>query len=316
VKSNVDLAARVTQGAQSGQEDPTPSVYVIIPNKNGMEHLSYSLPSLFGTTYPNYRIVLVDDGSTDDSLAFVVREHPKVRILENRRGKGFAGSVNTGIVHALASGAGYVAVCNSDVKVLPDWLNLALPAFANGPAIGLVGFTEVTRDREELFYTAAIDKQAVISRSVERLAGCLYICPAATFRRIGLFDEAYFMYGEDSDLFLRLIAARYQIVETNIPVWHFGEGASPKRKLLTTWLAYRNAIRVTVKNESAFRVLRMIVSLANQGCNPFLHRSAGNPNFNRLRRYNPLINIFLLLASCAWNLWNIGTTLGARNQRA
>jgi GT2 family glycosyltransferase len=310
------LVAAVTGDARFGEEGATPSVYVIMPNKNGMRHLSYSLPSLFNTTYRNFHVVLVDDGSTDDSPGFVAREYPNVLILENRRGKGFAGSVNTGIEHALANGAGYVAVCNSDVKVLPEWLGLALPTFAKGRAIGLVGFTEITRDREELFYTAAINEQAVVARSVERLAGCLYLCPTAVFRRIGLYDEAYFMYGEDSDLFLRLIAAGYQLLETNIPVWHFGEGASPKRKLLTTWLAYRNAIRVSVKNESAFGVLRMVASLANQGCNPFLHRSAGNPNFSRLRRYSPVVNIFLLLASCAWNLGNLGSTLAARDQRA
>jgi GT2 family glycosyltransferase len=197
----------MTNRDQFGRKDLPAAVYVIMPNKNGKEHLMYSLPSLFGTDYPNIHVILVDDGSTDDSLAYVAREHKKVVILKNRRGKGFAGSVNTGISHALGLGAEYLAICNSDVKVRPEWLKLALPAFENDQTIGLVGFTEITRDREELFDSAALSKQATVARAVQRLAGCLYICRAGAIRKIGLFDEAYFMYGEDGDFFLRLVAA-------------------------------------------------------------------------------------------------------------
>jgi len=289
-----------------------PHVCVVIPNKNGISHLSYSLPSLFKTNYDNYHVVLVDDGSTDESLSYVARNYQKVTILKNSGKKGFAGAVNTGIRHALSSRATYIAVFNSDIKVLPEWLNMILPIFAREQNVGLVGFTEITKEREALFYNFAVDGPTVIYNNVRRLAGCLYLCSDAIFKKTGFFDEDYFMYGEDNDFFFRLNAAGFKLLETNVPVWHHGEGSSQDNKLLPTWLAYRNALRFSIKNESFFRVLQMILALANQGCNPFLRRPADSPVFRRMRRYNPVFNILLILGSCVWNLWHLGSTLKSR----
>lgn len=305
---------QMTNNTARDQTYNLPLVYIVIPNKNGKDHLSYSLQSLFRTSYPNYRVVLVDDGSTDGSLMYVAREFRDVTIIRNSGKIGFAGAVNTGIRHALNAGAAYIAVSNSDVKVLPEWLDLVLPQFADSPNAGLVGFTEITREREELFYAFSTAGATVVSRSVQRLAGCLYLCSAAVFGEIGLFDEDYFMYGEDNDLFFRLLSAGFTIVETNVPVWHYGEGSSRNAKFLVTWLAYRNALRFSFKNETVFRVFRMLFALANQGCNPFLTPGADVPNFRRLRRYNPIVNIFILLASCAWNLCHLRSTLKSRSQ--
>lgn len=290
-------------------------VYVVIPNKNCIAHLSYSLEFLKKSTYSNYQVILVDDGSTDDSLNFVKKYYPTFIILANNRKKGFAGAVNTGIVYALEQGADYIAVFNSDIKVLPEWLNLALPLFEQWQNAGLVGFIEIVKEREELFFSYSVDRTPVASRSVQSLAGCLYICSATVLRKVGLFDEDYFMYGEDNDFFFRLNTAGYKLLETNIPVWHYGEGSSQNNKFMPTWLAYRNALRFSIKNESLFKVLRMILSLVNQGCNPFLRRPTDQPVFKRMRRYNPIFNIFLILGSCIWNLWHLGPTLKSRAVR-
>lgn len=296
----------------ANHENCSPPVYVIIPNKNGKSHLSYSIPSLFNTSYDNYHVVLVDDASTDDALSYVARDYPKVTILKNSGKKGFAGTVNTGIRYALSSGAAYIAVFNNDIKVVPEWLNMILPIFAREQNIGLIGFTEITKEHEELFYNYTVDGTALIYNNVRRLAGCLYLCSNTAIKKIGLFDEDYFMYGEDNDYFFRLNTAGFRLLETNVPVWHYGEGSSPNNKLLPTWLAYRNAIRFSIKNESLFRVLKMILSLANQGCNPFLRRPTDHLVFRRMRRYNPVFNIFLIFGSCIWNLWHLGSTLKAR----
>jgi len=289
-----------------------PRVAIVIPTKDGLTHLKYSLPSLLNTNYDNYHVVLVDDGSCDDSLNFVAREYDNITILKNISKRGFAGTVNTGIIHALALGASYIAVFNNDIQVLPEWLNLTLPIFAQGQDVGLVGFTEINRQQEELFFSYSVDSTPIAFRSVQRLAGCLYLCSDAAFKQIGLFDEDYFMYGEDNDLFFRLSAAGFKLLETNVPVWHYGEGSSNNNKLLPTWLAYRNALRFSVKNESLFGVMRMGISLLNQGCNLFLRRPADNPVFKRMRRYNPIFNIFLIIGSCVWNLWHLRQTLKAR----
>ncbi|MFH1477934.1 MAG: glycosyltransferase family 2 protein [Verrucomicrobiota bacterium] len=286
--------------------DNNAKVFVIIPNKNGIKHLSYSLPSLEQSTYLNYQVLLIDDCSTDDSIEFVGTHCPGVKVLTNNGKKGFAGAVNTGIIYALNQGADYIAIANSDIKVLPGWIELVIGLFHKHPDAGLVGLTEIIRDGKEPF----LEPQKVEYREVTNPCGCLYVCRSEVFKHIGLFDEEYFMYGEDTDFFCRLARAGYSILETNMPVWHYGEGASENRKFFITWLAYRNTIRFAIKNKSLVGVFKILLSLLNQGCNIFRWRT--DAHFKRIRRYNVVINFMLIIASCSWNLFYLPKTLWLR----
>lgn len=288
-----------------------PSVFVVIPNKDGLKHLSYSLLSLAKTTYPNYQTILVDDCSTDGSLNFVETNYPSIKIIKNNINKGFAGTVNIGIKYALDQHADYIAINNNDIRVLPEWIDLVIDIFHKSSNVGLVGYTEILKDREDLFYSVKDLKDEVKYNEVKGLPGCIYLCPSRVFQNIGLFDEEYYMYGEDNDFFHRLTKAGYRIIQTNVPVWHYGEGAS-QRKFITTWFSYRNALRFSLKNENLIQIARMFLSLLNQGCNPFLSKKKNDPNFKRLRRYNIIINFIMIIASCCWNMANIIPTLKSR----
>jgi len=287
-----------------------PKVFVVIPNKNGMKHLIYSISSLMKTTYDNYYTVVIDDNSEDDSVEFIKRGYSSVKVLENENSKGFAGGVNTGIKYALGQGADYIAIANSDIKVLPEWIKRSLEIFYKIPDAGLIGFTEVPLHRSELFYKNQNLKLEY--KQVKSLPGCLYLCPSKVFKHIGFFDEKYYMYGEDNDFFIRLRKAGYLILQTNIPVWHYGEGATRDNGFMPTWLACRNALRCAIKNESVMGVFRILLALFYHGCNPFLDRKINEPVLKRMRRYNVLISLGLILGSCFWNLTNIISTLKAR----
>lgn len=292
-----------------------PCVVIVIPNKNGLQHLEYSIESLTKTTYSNCQFVLVDDRSDDDSIRFVTSNYPTVHVINNQRSKGFAGAVNSGILYAVDTGADYIAVCNNDIKVLPEWIDLVVDVFKKKEKIGLVGFTEVLKEKGDLFYDWDT-KGEVKYKEVCGLPGCLYVCPTGAFRTVGLYDEVYFMYGEDNDFFSRLSKSGYSLIQTNIPVWHYGEGSSESHKFSVTWLAYRNALRFAIKNETPFKIIQVVLSLLNQGCNPFLPNKKNDPNYKRLRRYNIGINFVLILGSCLWNIINIFSTLRARNDAA
>ncbi|MFC1578374.1 glycosyltransferase, partial [Thermodesulfobacteriota bacterium] len=244
----------------------------------------------------------------------VSTQYPDVKIVRNKRPNGFAGAVNSGILLALEHGADFIAVCNNDIKVLPAWVSLTIALLRKDEKVGLVGFDEVLKEAEYFFYDWN-PEDGVSSKSVARLPGCLYICSAEAIRRIGLFDEVYFMYGEDNDYFARMIRAGYTLLQTNVPVWHFGEGSSGKNSFKTSWLAYRNALRYAIKNEPPGGIIRMLLSIINQGCNPLFSKRFNDPNHNRLRRYNIAVNLGLFLGSCLWNLLNVVSTLRARNQR-
>lgn len=290
----------------------TPLVYVVIPNKNGIFHLEYSLQSLVQSTYQNFRIVVVDNGSSDESISFVTANYSQIKVISNSGKPGFAGGVNTGIKFALENNAEYIAVFSNDIKVQPSWIELALDIFMKIPMVGLIGFKEILRENEQVFFASDPMREGVEFREVQRTAGCLFFCPSKLFRTIGLLDEDYYMYGEDNDLFARILKDQFKIIETSIPVWHFGEGFSRRNKFLPTWLSYRNALRYSIKNESPKRIARMMLSLLNQGCNPFYRVRKNDPNSQRLRRYTPALNLMLIIASCAWNLAHIHKTLKAR----
>lgn len=91
----------------------------------------------------------------------------------------------------------------------------------------------------------------------------------------------------------------------------FWEGSSGSRKFFTTWIAYRNALRFAIKNKSFIGILRMFLSLLNQGCNVFWTKPV-DPNFKRLRRYNFIINFSFIVASCCWNLFYLAKTIRSR----
>lgn len=292
-----------------------PLVYVVIPNKNGSFHLAYSLQSLEKSTYSNFKVVVVDNGSTDDSISYVSTNYSQFKVILNTGRPGFAGGVNSGIRFALKNDAEYIAIFSNDIKVQPSWIEQALDIFPKIPEAGLIGFKEILKENEQAFFSADPLRDGVECRDVQRTAGCLFLCPSTLFRTIGLLDEGYYMYGEDNDFFSRISKGKFKIIETSIPVWHFGEGFSRHNKFLPTWLAYRNALRFSIKNESPRRVLRMIISLANQGCNPLYKVRVYDPSSQRLRRYNPFFNFILLIASCVWNLFYLRSTLHARKNK-
>jgi GT2 family glycosyltransferase len=294
------------------------SVWIVVPNFNGRQHLERCLPTLMATQHTGaLTVIVVDDGSTDGSIDWVRSEFPGVRTLPNAGRKGFAGSSNTGIRLALEQGAEVVGVCNSDTRLHPDWLVLSLPALQQWPRTGLVGFLEVTPDRESQFTGFRSSRPGEQrARQVPAIPGCLMLFSSACLRHVGLFDEDFFMYGEDNDMFLRLRHAGWHIAQVQVPVWHFAGGASRDRPLSSSWLAYRNALRYALKNESTLGVMRVLGSLANQGLNPFASGLAGSPSFSRLRQQGILVNLALLVGAVAWNTAHLRKTWRARRERA
>jgi len=287
-----------------------PLLCVVIPNKNGARHLDYSIPSILASDYPNIAVAVVDDRSTDDSIMLLKQKYGKVKVLENTGKKGFAATVNIGVKYAIEQRAEYVAVSNSDIKI-PGWLIAsAVDLFLADKNIGVIGFKEILGDSvRSSFPTSPVKAEPLITKNI---AGCFFIVKTSIFLKIGLFDEDYFMYGEDNDFFYRVMKGGFSEISTNLPVWHYGEGASGARSFAPVWLAYRNALRFSIKNEGFVAALQMGAVLFYHGCLPHFNSVPANPSLGRLRRYNPAFNCFILLSSILWNLWHLPETISAR----
>jgi hypothetical protein len=290
-------------------------VFLLIPNKDGEKHLKYSLPSFLKSTYPNLHIIVIDDYSTDGSVEFLRSNYEMIRIIEQSSNKGFAGTVNSGIRSALNSNADYIAICNNDILVPPNWIELSIDVFNKDASTGIVGYSEVAREQKDFFEKLDFSKLSVEFHEVKSKYGFgfCYLCSSNIFRHVGLYDEDYYMYGEDNDFFLRTMMTGYSIIKTNIPVWHYGEGTRWASHLRLAWFCYRNAMRCAIKNESPLSALKVFLSLLNQGCNPFLNAKKLSPRSKRLRPYNIFFNVAIYLVAILWNLVYLPKTLKARS---
>lgn len=229
----------------------TPTVSVVIINWNGKEHLARCLASLEAQTYRDFETIVVDNGSTDGSVAFVRERFPAIRLICNDRNLGFARANNQGI--AMARGR-YIALLNNDTQTEPQWLEALIHAAETHPEIGAFAPLVLFNDRRDTVDSAGLKVsvlghgiQNLLGEHVERVGGVCEVfgvsATAALFRRellqdVGLFDEDYFIYYEDVDLAwrARLRGWRSFLVPQAI-VYHahsatVGRGSPFKKRLL------------------------------------------------------------------------------------
>jgi GT2 family glycosyltransferase len=107
------------------------------------------LSSLEFLDYPDYKVIVVDNGSTDNSVAEIRKAHPQITLLETGRNLGFAGGNNVGIRYALEQGADYVWLLNNDTKADPHALTAMVEVAESDPRIGAVGSVLYYMDEPE-----------------------------------------------------------------------------------------------------------------------------------------------------------------------
>src|SRR3989344_6281312 len=107
-------------------------VSVIIPNWNGRKLLPVCVDSVLVQNFKNFEVILVDNGSTDDSVAFVKKNYLQVRIVALPNNLGFAAAVNHGIAKSLAP---FIALLNNDAQAAPNWLSKLYQAVLTHPEV-------------------------------------------------------------------------------------------------------------------------------------------------------------------------------------
>jgi len=176
-----------------------PLISVIVVNWNGRHLLETCLPSLMMQTYDDYQVVVVDNGSTDDSLAWLRTHYPRVQIIANRENLGFAQANNQAI---RATQSPYVATLNNDATPDPEWLGALVDAMESSAAVGEA--CGVSVDRAGIAWNRYMGEperdDEVVSYEVFGPSACAALYRRAMLDAIGLFDETYFMYYEDVDL--------------------------------------------------------------------------------------------------------------------
>lgn len=209
---------------------PAPRVLIILLTWNHWEVTTACLTAIRRLTYPNYGVLVVDNGSADGTPDLIRVGFPNVAVIENGRNLGFAAGCNVGLGQALAQAADYALLLNNDTLVEPDMLDQLVAAAGRLPDAGLLAPQMRYADRPEAVWFSASRRhpwtleardfgphgprrhhQATGPVAVDYIFGTAMLLPARALRRVGGFDEAFFMYYEDMDLCLRLQAAGFQL---------------------------------------------------------------------------------------------------------
>lgn len=205
-------------------------VYVIILNWNGKNDTLECAKSFEKINYGNYKIIVVDNGSSDESVFEIKEKYPEITIIENEKNLGFAGGNNAGIKYAINDGADYVLLINNDTTVEKDFLNKLAEAGESDKDIGLVGSKICFYSEPGRIWFAGgnvnwlknkgmhigLDEmdegQYDKTKEMDYLTGCCLLIKREVIEKIGLLSEDYFLYYEDTDFALRAKNAGYKSV--------------------------------------------------------------------------------------------------------
>lgn len=241
------------------------SVHVVVVNWNGRDDTLACLARLERTKTPELVVHVVDNGSSDDSVARIRAAHPAARLQAFAENRGFAAAANAGIRAALEAGAGHVFLLNNDARVEPDTLALLAEAAARRPECGLYG-GKIYLDRgANVLWCCGVKLGGYFNlgrlrghgrpdrgeydreEEVDSLTGCGLFVRREVFERVGLLDEAFWVYVEDADFCVRAREAGFACLYVpRATMEHPGAGStgggySPARKYLT---AYGSALFV------------------------------------------------------------------------
>lgn len=201
-------------------------VNILILNWNGGAYLPDCLAALKDQTYQNYRITLIDNGSTDGSVAAAREQYPALHIIETGANLGFAAGNNAALNHNTAE---IVALLNPDVIVSSDWLATMVETFDSDPRIGIVGSKLWYPDGRTIQHGGGflLSPQAMpghhaigepdrgqvdVARDVDYVIGGAMAIRAEVLEQIGLLDDGYFLYYEDADYCQRARRAGRRVV--------------------------------------------------------------------------------------------------------
>lgn len=238
-------------------------VTVIIPNYNGCHYMESCLASLKEQTLKDFQILVVDNASSDGSVAYVKEHCPGAQIIVLDKNYGFSKAVNVGIRHSKTP---YVILLNNDTKADPHYIEEMVKAIERSPRIFSVSSKMIQMYHPELIDSAG-DLYTLTGWGVCRGAGrpatnylkndeVFSACAGAAiyrrkvFKKIGLFDENHFAYLEDIDVGYRakIFGYRNMYCPTAL-VYHVGSGTSgSKYNSFKVRLSARNNIYLNYKN--------------------------------------------------------------------
>lgn len=254
---------------------------VVILNWNGKKYLEQFLPTLI-KTLPDYaELVICDNASSDDSVAFMQQNYPNVRLLQNERNEGFAKGYNLALKQIEAK---YYCLLNSDIEVTPGWIEPIIEQLDSQDNLAAVQPKLLSYyNREQFEYSGAcggyIDKYGYPfcrgrvfgnlesdNGQYDDIIDIFWASGAALFVRsdvyhtMGGLDDDFFAHMEEIDFCWRIKNIGYSIkVNPTSVVYHIGGGTLPKNNSKKTYLNFRNSLYLLIKNLPDERLAKTLI---------------------------------------------------------
>ena len=257
-----------------------PKAAIVILNWNGRFFLEKFLPSVYNSTYPNLEFIVGDNGSTDDSVAFVQDFYPGIRVIRTGNNLGFAGGYNQVLQQVDAD---YYVLLNSDVEVTPDWLQPIIALMEKDTRIAATQPKVLNYHLRDTFEHAGaaggyMDRfgypfcRGRILNVLEKdegqyddacrifwATGAAMVIRKPCWEQMGGFDADFFAHMEEIDLCWRLQSAGYTIWYCpEAIVYHVGGGTLNKENPYKTYLNFRNNLFMLQKNLPLARAILII----------------------------------------------------------
>lgn len=240
-----------------------PLIYIILVNYNGYADTVDCVNSLLKIQYQNYKIVIVENASKDSELLkkdqFL---NENTIILYAQENKGFSDGNNIGIKYAMQFNPDYLLLLNNDTVVQSDFLNHLVNTAENHEKIGIVtGRIYYHKNHENLWYSGGqynrnsgktnqvmYDKSINEEKKITFASGCLMLVSKECIQKVGLLDDSYFMYSEDTDYCCRVCDAGLEIIwNPNSIIFHKVSASVGDNSVFQQYYITRNNFIMTKK---------------------------------------------------------------------
>lgn len=239
-----------------------PTVAVIVINWNGKQDTLACLASLKKVSYPSFEVVVIDNGSSDDSVAAIRAAFPQVTLIEAGENLGFVGGNNVGLEFARGSGADYALLLNNDTEVDEQFLSCLVNAVEASPEIGIAGPSIYYYSAPDIFWSAGgeIDwsrgetrmtgdnqpdhgQYGTEARDVDFVTGCALLIRMKAVAEAGMLDPRFFAYYEETEWCVRVSRLGYRIVHVpRAKVYHKISQAAREASPMVHYYMTRNRL--------------------------------------------------------------------------
>jgi GT2 family glycosyltransferase len=243
-----------------------PAVTAIILNWNDAADTVRCLQSVYASDYGALRVLVVDNGSRDDSVAVIRRHYPHIDLIVNAENLGYAGGNNVGVERAIAQGADYVLILNDDLVVDPTMVSALVTAAQDHPEGGIFGPKVYSLDEPNVLLStgAGLGRWSELTSlalgcvddgrwdrmaEVDYLWGCAVLVSRRAIAKAGMLDVDFFAYHEDIDWCYRIRAAGYKVLFVpHAKSWHPDTRRWRQESALVTYYMSRNHLRLIAKH--------------------------------------------------------------------